>query len=755
MDDLLTDQEPVVDPALAVGGESVEADPAGFIDEAVAEGTAAEDKSATDESPEDLKSLVRDWFVRTQETADFKAACAQRDKDLLVILGGTQAEIDDASRITVNHVYRNTMQTVALTVPEHLSVRWSPREEVEALPGMMLSPQVAQAIDLRKKKQTGLSRVIEVLMRRFGEECHLQEKVEGWVQDGSHFRCSIMKVWFQHNFLDDPVSDERLPDAQDNYADLRSLVIRYNRGEFTKDDADHQKMRDLLATLNRNELQVKLGIVVESVPLDQYRVDPSVTAPEHHYTAGWERHDVPMRRSEVLAKFPKIQPQDLERCDVMVQDEAGRLVRQRMEERTSPNEVAQQVQPRQLNRGTAAQDDDWILVSEIYDYQTNQRLTLIEGLEYPAAKADLEKQPFGNSPFVCLVMNRVPLRWYGLSDTEMQGKIQSALNRLRTNEEEARDNAQPRWAFDPAVINEKSLDSVKKAQAWSLNPVPVAGKGTLKDALVPLAGNHEYNPAEYDISKLLTEMRAMAMLPEQALGVTGAADFAKEVEVAAAGATIMAKYRMNRIKRALRLLFDKCAQLILWNVGVDQAVRYGGVLAAEFWPRTPMERWEIYETLKPDVEVAMDRQLDYMQRVEALGKVLEMLLAAGVTLDKELLGRLVVKYLDLGEEGQQIVKSDPNDLVARLMAAIQQNPGAVSPQAMLMLAQLGKQAEVAVVQMAAQTAAAEGAMPGGMAPGGTAAPASTASTASAPAAPQPSPTLTPEAASTDVAGNQQ
>ena len=52
MDDLLTDQEPAVDPlALAVGGDpAAAADPAGFIDEAVADGTAA---------PEDSNELIQ------------------------------------------------------------------------------------------------------------------------------------------------------------------------------------------------------------------------------------------------------------------------------------------------------------------------------------------------------------------------------------------------------------------------------------------------------------------------------------------------------------------------------------------------------------------------------------------------------------------------------------------------------------------------------------------------------------------------
>ncbi len=725
------DAEALADPLdHASGGTDIASpdDPADMVVEAEQAGLAAPEQVPTD-VPEDEKALVKDWWSRTSATADFKDACSRMEKDLLCIMGGTQTEIDDAAKVTVNHVYRNTMQTVALTVPENHGVRWSPREEVQPLTGEPMPPEMVE----RKKKQLGLAAVVSTLMRTFGEECNLQEKLEAWVQDGSHFRASILKVWFQADLLTDALSDERLPDAQDNYANLRVLVERFARGEFNRDDADFYRMRDLMAGLGKDELTVKCGIMVEEVPLNQYRVDPSVTAPEHHYTARWERQDVLKTRSEVAACFEKVKLEDLDKCSVWSTDEAGKLIKSAMDDRTATADSGAAVTA--LPSGNAKRkDDDWLLCAEIYDYVTNQRITLVEGLEYVADKQPLDKQAFGGSPYVVLVMNRVPGRWYGISDTELQDKIQTAINRLRTDEEESRDAALPRWAFDPAAIEGKALASIKNAGPLEYVPVPVAGKGTLKDSLMELAGNHAHNGQDFANSRMamMTELRAMAMLPEQALGVTGGAEFAAEVNVAAAGATIMAKYRQARIARALKRFYDKSAQLILWNVGMDMAVRYAGPMAAKYWLQTAPERAEVFETLRLSIDINMDRQLDYNKRVESISKLLEVLVKLGMPFDKEALGKLLVKYLDLGEDGEALIQSDPNDLVMRLVASVQENPQGLTPESMMALAQLGAVAQQQVKVMAAEQAAAEaaggeggeqagGAMP--PVPGGVPAPA--------------------------------
>ena len=682
-------------------------DPADMIDAAVEQGFAAPEREATETTP-DRAALVKSWWDRTAETADFKAAVEQRDKDLETINGGTATEVADAAEVTVNHVYRNAIQTVALTVPDMQSVRWKPREEVEPLPGMVMPPEIAQ----RRRSQQGLASVTTILFQRFAELGHLQEKVEAWVQDSVHFRIAIFKVWFQRDLGSDPIGEERLPDELDMLAKARVLIERYDRGEFTKDSDEHAAMRNCLAAIGKTELDVRRGIVVEMIPMAQYRCDPSVTGPEHHHTAAWERNDILMRRHEILEKWDHVSPDDLSTAGVYSVDATGRAVKQAREDRTT---TTHEIHALQALPGSVASPEEWLLVAEIYDYETNTRLVLVEGVEFPVVEEPIACGPTGMSPYVILVENRRPDQMYGFSDTELQAKIQRQRNRLRSQEEDGRRNGQPRFAYDPAAITDaKVIANIQKAEPWTFVPVPINGKGTLKESIVPLAGNHEFNPQEYDDSKLGREQDKMAMMPEQALGVTGNAEFAAEVDAAVAGSNAVARYRQTRILRALKRLYGKIAQLILHNVPQELAVRYAGPMAALFYPAQPMQRQEIYDGLQITVEVALDKQLDYAKRADGLVKFMDALAKHGVRVDANTAGILLAKFLGI-EEGKDLIKPDPNDLVGRLVQAMQEDASVLAPEALVALAQLGEQALAQAQQLMAQQAAA-GDAPGQQAP---------------------------------------
>lgn len=672
-------------------------DPTDIVDAAVADGTAAPERQPT-VTPPDKAALVREWWQRTAETADFDSAVKQTEKDLETIEGGTVEETSDDAEITVNHAYRNAIQTVALTVPDMQSVKWKPREEVEPLPGMAVPAEVMQ----RRRRQQGLAAVVTILFHRFAELGFVQEKVEAYVQDSVHFRMSIFKTWFQRDLGTDPIGEERLPDEQDLIAKARVLVELYDRGEFTQSDARYAQMRECLNSIGKTELDVRRGIVVELVPLRQYRCDPAVTGPEHHHTAAWERNDVLYTRDEVLAKWPHIGVDDLTNAKVYAVDETGRAVRQAREQQTT---TTREIMSARNLPDMQPKGDDWLLCAEIYDYQTNTRLVLVEGLEFPAVEEPIVAGPTGMSPFVILVENRRPRSLYGFSDTELQAKTQRQRNRLRSQEEDSRRNAQPRWAYDPAAINDaKVIKAIETAAPWSMIPVPIA-KGSIKDAIFPLAGNHEHNPQDFDDSKLAREQDKMAMLPEQATGVTGTANFSSEVQVAAAGANALARYRQTRILRALKRLYDKIAQLILLNVPQELAVRYCGPLAAVFYPAQPMDRREIYDCLEIEVEIALDKQLDYARRADSLAKFIDVLAKAGVQLDRDTAAKLLGKFMGI-DEAKDLVQPDPNDLVGRLMQAMQEKPETLAPEALAALIQLGQFAQQQALQQLAQQAAA-------------------------------------------------
>ncbi len=713
----------MAEPAEA-GGVPVEGDPldgalpadpaeqaGAMIEQAVADDNAT---LTRDESPADPADcdLVKTWWARTAETQDFSAAVKQMEADLEAILGNA-ADLADAEKVTVRHIYRNALQTTAMCVPADHRASWKQREEVDLVPGDSMIPGLHQQLQAEKIKHAGLAAVMRLLVMRFCEEANFQETLEAWAQDAAHFPACTLKFYYQRDLEGDPVSEERLPDEQDNIARIRVLTERYARGEFTKSDAEWRQLTDLMQIMGKTEIARREGIVAEIIPLPQYRVDPAVDGPENIGRARWHRHDVLMLRDEVLAKWSDIDPEELEtQAHAYSADAIGRAVkRERIDKTKTSNQAAMTDVNRAGLLGTEA-GSDWYLVAEIYDLETNHRLVLIEGLDYPVVNEPITNMPTGLVPFEVLVLNRVPRRLYGMSDTQLQAKIQDRINWKRSEEEGDRDAAKPRWGYDPATLGDgKAVIRASEADPYTAVPIPVAGKGTLKDSLVPLMGNHEFNPQEYDTTKDEQEMRRMAALPEQALGVTGGARFSREVQAAQDGMNIMAKYRQARMSRALKRVYSKIAQLLIFNVGPDLAIRMAGPLAARYWPAQPMDRQKIYDGLDITVDVAMDATLEDAKQITDLTDLVKAGASAGAVVDSDVFTKIFSRLTSRIADVDGLFKPDPNALAMRLAEALQKNPGVLTPDLAMAVTQ-------AVMQSQPQVLPGAPPAPGGTAPSG-------------------------------------
>lgn len=673
---------------------------AGLIDLAVDNGAAAEERPPRETTPE-TRAMVDHWWKATEETADFSAAIERMLKDEVILDGGDAKQVADPAECTVQHVYRNAIQTVALMVPGAAGVKWKARPLAEPIPGMAESMEAQQA----RRRAMGMASVCTTLFNRFAEASDFDERGEAWIQDSVHFRAGIVKVWWQRELATDTISRDRLADQQDQLALLRTLVEQYDQGEFGPDDPPHRQMTQLMASMNVSEADVRRGLVIETVPLGQYRIDPSVTGPEHKRQCRWERHDILMQRDQILAKWDAISYDDLQRCTTFSVDEQGRWLKQDMQARTE--RTGQAGDSRRMDRTPGSlSGEDWLLVAEIYDYTTNTRLVLVEGLEFPAVEEPMQ----GGSPFVVLVLNRRARSFYGYSDTEMQAKLQTARNYMRGAEEDAREAAQPRWAYNPAVINDpKVIKAIQNAGPGDMVPVPVPAGEDLSKNIVPLAGNHEFRMEQFDDSKLSQEQDKMAMMPEASLGVSGKAKFAKEIEAGTAGGAALARYRQKRINRAYKALCDRSMQLILANCPLELAIDYAGPMAAEFFPQAPPDRNKLYDGLTIEVDVALDQNLDSSEKTRLLVQWAEIMQKMGVKFDPETAGRMLGHLLGMGDDAKSMIVSDPNDLIARLNTAMQDGKIPLVPQAMMALQQIISAAQQQMAQMMMAQAAQQGA----------------------------------------------
>ena len=656
---------------------------------------------------EQERQLVTKWWTTTEQKADLEELAKQIEMDTITIAGGNAAEIANENIFTTFDVYRNAIQTVAMTVPGVMSMEYRPKAIVEPM-GMdlPLGHPMRQEIEILKRKRAGLSRTLTCLMHEYANLNDLEEKFEAIVQDATHYPIAIVKTFFQVDINVDSISDERLSDKQDQVEHLRVMIEDREREMWSQSDYRNQEIKNLMDSMQIKERDIQRGIVMSIVPPLQYRIDPAVMTPESKRKAKWERNDVLMRRDDILATFANLTDEDMNRASMYDLDTIGRIVKQDKIDRTSSNTSDAMVGKAvvDLNRdiklsGADNGDEGWHLVAEIHDYVTNTRITLVEGVTKVADKQPLRD---GESMFEILVLNRRSDRFVGYSDTGLQAKLQRLKHRMRTQEEQSKKNAQPRFAYDPAsIINTTdTIKNLSNSEPWDMIPVSVA-KGVLKDCLIPLVGNHDHSAAEHDSYKVDMELRKAAMLPEQALGVTGNADFAAEVNVAAAASNVMAKYRGRIIIRFIKRIMMRVAKQLLHNLSPEEAVRVCGPAAILYWPQSNDERMQMLDGMTIEAQPTLDQDLDSQKKVAGLNAWTDALARVPPWINKKAYARLSARYLGLPENGQDLVQPDPAGLVEELMMAMQDGEQ-MPPEVLQALMQIGMSSAEKLQQIQAQ-----------------------------------------------------
>lgn len=579
-----------------------------------------------DEIEDSLRSFVQQWWEDTDDTDEFVDNIAQWRRDIETLAGGDEASRDDPTAVTVQHTYRNAIQSTALVAPDKHYMRWITDEQVPAPDGGLGEAPI---------ENVRFAKTLEILCRKYLNRANGHDVINSWEQDSMHFRMSILKCTFNREYATEQVTEGlRQPDAQDNLARARALMDQMAHGEFTEHDGAMEELKRLIEGIQSGtEPEVFAGLVLEAVPMNQFRIDGRIKDPANIYAAGWMSHDVLMTRGEIIGQWD-IDPDELAsaptyRINGGVADEFVEEQRQRVE--------------KDGRVFYANRDEDLLLVREIEWGAAKRVITLVRGMERPAADYTPKNRSKQWYSYILFIANRFPGRLAGVSDTELQEKVQRAMNMKRTHEEDARKAAQPRLIYDSAQVDEDAIKRIENAEPWSAIPLDLGGKD-IKQAVMLLVGNHEYDPREYDTSKEERELSKMASLPSQATGVTNNADFSSEVHLAAAAMNATTVFRQNRMGGALERLYVHVAEILLQELTPDDAIADAGPHA--IWPEQVPDRMTLFRGLKCDVRVSLHGQLEKEKRAKNILKLFEIMVTSAQPMNLEPMMRVLGRMLD-------------------------------------------------------------------------------------------------------------
>ncbi len=501
----------------------------------------------------------------------------------------------DKRRVNIPRIFRDTMQTTAMTVPDDIDFTFQPVAQAEP-PSDPLLPTTNTINPVTGQ----FGKTLTIVERALLDEANFVEKFQAWVQDSSTYPMAVLKYCFRRDFnttyLKQTPPDK---DTSDAAARLEALVGEYANKSFGVDDARFQQMLDLVKSLQSNTRLTRwFGLDLQLLPLDSFGISEDVVDIVNVYDSRFMFQDVLKTGEELLTAFPYTGEVDengnsfgLTEAEVSTatawnQDNSSTdAYGAQSRGRNNSNNAAPRASTIASSKtsSTAKMDPkkQKYLVREIWCKQERTVYTFVRGVDHCVNKRIPQKTSERWYPFAILAPNRVPTELYAASDLELKRDVQDRYNRKRSDEEKAR------WlSMDRLIYNTQLLDGKEAVRLADIPPGHAVGINLgstnvkIQDAIMPFA--YTFNPEAFDTSKDERDMDLLGALPVQALGQTGVANYAAEVETAVQGAAVAVKQRQGSVRRAAEGLLSSLAEVLLQEVTPEEARLIAGPFA--FWP---------------------------------------------------------------------------------------------------------------------------------------------------------------------------
>lgn len=589
--------------------------------------TAPDTPDKRPEVPPSVIARVKEWWAETDNLVQ-RANALWEFREANKILFPARFNVNDPRRgqtpqelrsgkddRRVQHpiIYRDSLQITAMTVPDDLTFTFLPVEQVPA----PLNPLTAMIPVLTQGAASGaaapivagqppVSENIDPTVSRFSKtmwitldnllnEAEWIKKVQAWVQDSSIFPCAVLKFCFRRDYRNAYLSETPLNrDETDNLARLEALIVRYSKKEFDENSADYEKMKQLVAALKaKAEIERWWGIELTLVSMDAFGIMEDATDLVSIYDASAMFHDALKSGEEILAQFPYTEGEDGNSYGILP-DELNQAVpwdqRSASTDPNSRNRISRNRQlttPRATPANVATAQGKSVdpkklkyLVREIWSKKDRTVYVLVRGIDHYIARYIPRATSKRWYPFAVLAPNRVPCEVYGCSDLEMKKDIQRRIHRKRSDEEKARFLAQRRYLYNSALADEKEMLKIQDIPPGQFRGANLGAQGKLTDIVMPL--EHTFDPKCYDTTLDERDKDIMGAIPQQALGATGVANYATEVQVAAQGSAVALQQRQAVVRREVEGLLTCLAEILLQELTPDEVRSIAGPFAV--WP---------------------------------------------------------------------------------------------------------------------------------------------------------------------------
>lgn len=492
-----------------------------------------------------------------------------------------------------------------------------------------------------------------VLQNQFIKRGKLKRRMTRAISSAFSAPVSWFKISYQKDWGKDPLSANRISDAQDNLAEIERLIA-----EVEKAEPDHLAKKaelesQIAAIENQVDVVLQEGLVIDRELCENIIIlDDSICSFSDYAEANAIAHLVPMSCEDYKTRFGK--------------------------EAKGTKYSSKDVKKSEENYNKESDSPDFVLVCEIWSKQHSTVYTFNLGA-HEWARAPYQPTKIGERfyPFFALYFNDLDGGEMPLTEVSQWAPVQDEYSSMRTQLAQVRRENRPGFIYRMGgSLTDKDVQSfVNRGGNTVIGIQGLGAKTPLSNDLFPFP-TVTIDPTVYDPTPIMRDLEQAAGISDASRQMIISTKTATEAEIAASGQQSKTAYRVDQIEELIAEMATFSAQLLLSNFTEQQVEKITG--PGYVWPDMPKEDiFALYtieivagSTGKPNQRKEQDawaklapeinRTIELSAQMEQMGALQQSKALKAVL--KETLRRFDQR-LDLAEFGLDDVQQDGSDLL--------------------------------------------------------------------------------------------
>lgn len=403
-----------------------------------------------------------------------------------------------------------------------------------------------------------------VLNRLFVRDGKLKKRITRAIPSAMTNGVAWIKATYQRDYWTDPLIKNRLADAQDNLARIRSLTDGIERAEGDTEAKEAELTQQIEALQGQMEVLVEEGLVLDFVAdADILILDEGLTTFSEYPQARAIAHQIFMTCGDFEERFGK-------------KPTGSKYADKREAAKDQPG-------------GSKRNREQFVRVFEIWDRASQTIYTLEFGAK-EWARDPYRPERMGRRwyPFFALYWNEVDGQFAPLSDVEQWTGLADEYNRMRTQLAQARIENRPGFAYRKGgALTDEDVQNIANRRGRQFVGVSTNGSNApLAGELVPFPAV-PIDPAGYDTTPVLRDFEQTSGASDASRSSIQKAKTATEAEIQAMGMQSRTAYRQDTIEDFIGEMAEYAAQIFLQELTPPQVERIAG--PGYVWPSLPRD----------------------------------------------------------------------------------------------------------------------------------------------------------------------